>query len=175
MLGNDIVDLQLATTQSNWRRKGYLNKIFTNEEQQEIWNAPNPETMVWLFWSMKEAAYKIVNRVTLERFFSPLKFECSINKNDGLVNFKDELIYTQSKVHSRFIHTIASIASTSFDQIQTQFSPNKVDYMADFNANSKRYILTKDLNGIPNILDQTSGLNRFASISHHGEFLAMVF
>ncbi|MBY0542391.1 MAG: 4'-phosphopantetheinyl transferase superfamily protein, partial [Sphingobacteriaceae bacterium] len=114
MLGNDIVDLQLATTQSNWRRKGYLNKIFTNEEQQEIWNAPNPETMVWLFWSMKEAAYKIVNRVTLERFFSPLKFECSINKNDGLVNFKDELIYTQSKVHSRFIHTIASIASTSF-------------------------------------------------------------
>jgi lactate dehydrogenase-like 2-hydroxyacid dehydrogenase len=28
-IGNDIVDLALARKESNWKRPGYLNKIFT--------------------------------------------------------------------------------------------------------------------------------------------------
>ena len=33
MIGNDIVDLDLARTQSNWQRKGFLDKIFTKKEK----------------------------------------------------------------------------------------------------------------------------------------------
>jgi len=57
MIGNDIVDLELALKESNWKRKGFLNKIFTNEEQLLISSAINPEIMVWNLWSRKEAAY----------------------------------------------------------------------------------------------------------------------
>ena len=32
MIGNDVVDLQLAKTQSNWQRKGFLEKQFTEFE-----------------------------------------------------------------------------------------------------------------------------------------------
>jgi len=70
MLGNDIVDLDLAKTQSNWRRKNYLDKIFTTEEQLLISSAKRPDEMVWLLWSMKESAYKIYNR---KSGISPLK------------------------------------------------------------------------------------------------------
>ena len=33
MIGNDIVDLALAQKESNWKRKGFLDKIFTLQEQ----------------------------------------------------------------------------------------------------------------------------------------------
>jgi phosphopantetheinyl transferase (holo-ACP synthase) len=33
VIGNDIVDLALARKESNWKRPGYLNKIFTTKEQ----------------------------------------------------------------------------------------------------------------------------------------------
>ena len=42
MIGNDIVDLALAKKQSNWRRKGYFEKIFTQQEQHLINNTQNP-------------------------------------------------------------------------------------------------------------------------------------
>ena len=57
-LGNDIIDLNLAKTQSNWERKGFLEKQFTEQEQEIILNSTNSFLQVWLFWSMKEAAYK---------------------------------------------------------------------------------------------------------------------
>ncbi|MGB7841855.1 MAG: 4'-phosphopantetheinyl transferase superfamily protein, partial [Salinimicrobium sp.] len=62
MIGNDVVDLQLASRQSNWRRKGFLEKVFSAEEQQQIIASARPDRLVWLFWSMKEAAYKAHQR-----------------------------------------------------------------------------------------------------------------
>ena len=76
MIGNDIVDLNLAKTQSNWKRKGYLDKIFTENEQNLIFESENPTAKVWNLWSRKEAAYKIYNRSTNIRVFNPKKFDC---------------------------------------------------------------------------------------------------
>ena len=36
MIGNDIIDLSLAETESNWQRKGFLEKQFTAKEQAII-------------------------------------------------------------------------------------------------------------------------------------------
>ena len=41
MIGNDVVDLKLAATESNWKRKGYLDKLFSVAEQEYIFNAEN--------------------------------------------------------------------------------------------------------------------------------------
>ena len=77
MIGNDIVDLTLARRESNWKRSGFLDKIFTKRELLLILNTQNPEHMVWDFWSRKEAAYKIYNRQTGVRAFIALQLECS--------------------------------------------------------------------------------------------------
>ena len=58
MIGNDIIDLSLAAIQSNWQRAGFLEKQFTKKEREYILNAADSFLQVWLFWSMKEAAYK---------------------------------------------------------------------------------------------------------------------
>ena len=38
MIGNDIVDLVQARFQSNWKRKGFVQKIFTQKEQELIFH-----------------------------------------------------------------------------------------------------------------------------------------
>ncbi len=174
MLGNDIVDLQLAARQSNWRRKGYLEKIFTDKEHDLIANANNQDQMVWLLWSMKEAAYKIVNRETLERIYSPKKFNVISNGNEGIVTFEGKTFYTTSEIKDNLIHTIAAEKAESLNHIQTSFLANTRDYLFNFNSKSERYTLEKDVNGIPNLLDQTNGKSNLASVSHHGRYLAVV-
>ena len=76
MIGNDIIDLTLAKLESNWQRKGFLEKLFTTFEQSLICNSENPEQMVWHLWSRKEAAYKIYHRETKIRAFIPMQIEC---------------------------------------------------------------------------------------------------
>ncbi|MHA7057438.1 4'-phosphopantetheinyl transferase superfamily protein [Aquimarina sp. M1] len=77
MIGNDIIDLKLAAVQSNWQRKGWLNKVFTASEQQRIWYAKNPGQMVWKLWSMKEATYKAHQRCfSLSPKYNPWDFVC---------------------------------------------------------------------------------------------------
>lgn len=78
MIGNDLVDLKLAAKQSNWQRKGFLDKLFTPKEQGCILNSSNPFETVWLLWSMKESAYKAYLQTHNERFFAPKKLACNL-------------------------------------------------------------------------------------------------
>ena len=73
MIGNDIIDLSAAKLESNWQRRGFLEKQFTKNEQRQILSAQNSFVCVWRIWSMKEAAYKIYTQQNELRFFAPKK------------------------------------------------------------------------------------------------------
>ncbi|MFN7674707.1 4'-phosphopantetheinyl transferase superfamily protein, partial [Flavobacterium sp.] len=103
MIGNDIVDLALAQQESNWQRKGFLHKLFTDKEQHLILNSNNPELMVWNLWSRKEACYKIYNRASGQRVFNPIQFECEADR----VVFGDNIFYTQTEITPDYVYTIA--------------------------------------------------------------------
>ena len=84
MIGNDLVDLKLAAKQSNWQRKGFLDKLFTPKEQGYILNSDDSFKTVWLLWSMKESAYKAYLLMHNDRFFAPKKLACHLtSKNNG--------------------------------------------------------------------------------------------
>ena len=83
MIGNDVIDIIQSRYESNWQRKGFLQKIFTTDEQLLINKALNTEIIVWVLWSMKEAAYKIYNRQTKTRAYIPQKLVCSLNSQNG--------------------------------------------------------------------------------------------
>lgn len=155
MIGNDIVDLAKAKKESNWQRKGFLDKVFTGNEQELILTSNNPEQIVWNLWSRKEAAYKIYNRQTGERFFNPKSFVCE----------EDEVIlgthhyYTQTQITPDFIYTIAVTSKDRFMAIQ--------------HLESREAIQKK--NGIPNWFDLAEGKFHPASITHHGRFARIVY
>lgn len=163
MIGNDIVDLALAQEESNWKRKGFLNKIFTEKEQLLILNDLNPEVMVWNLWSRKEAAYKIYNRNTGIRGYFPLKIECfDLEIIDGIqfgkVVIKEAIYYTKTTINLEYINSIAVVTIEDFDKVK-------------LGINSKNI---QKKNGIPNYFENQYSEPKPVSISHHGRFKQIV-
>lgn len=163
MIGNDIVDLALARKESNWKRKGFLDKIFTQNEQLLLLNAANPEVTVWNLWSRKEAAYKIYNRQTQIRGYFPLQLECfDLGIIDGItfgkVMIKNYVYFTKTVITNQFIHTIAVVNPEDFDKIRTLENRNNI----------------RKNNGIPYYLEKDNSASKPVSISHHGRFEQIV-
>lgn len=163
MIGNDIVDLVLARKESHWKRKGFLDKIFTENEQLLLLSAENPEVMVWNLWSRKEAAYKIHNRQTQIRGYFPLLLECfDLEIIDGVVfgkvMIKDSVYFTKTLITNQFIHSMAVINPEDFNKIQTLENRKNI----------------RKNNGIPDYFEKEDSISRPASISHHGRFEQIV-
>lgn len=155
MIGNDIVDLALAQKESNWKRKGFLDKIFTQEEQSLVANAENPEVMVWNLWSRKEAAYKIYNRETGIRGYIPLQLVCFYeSETTGTVSCNGRIYYTETIVTNDFVYTIATVKTDLFNQIKKINLDEKIS----------------KTNGLPFIIDAQTTISNPVSITHHGRF-----
>ena len=159
MIGNDVVDLKLATTESNWKRTGYLDKIFTSVEQEFIFNAKNKTEMVWVLWSIKESVYKASLRIDYDRGFYPSKIEITSLKKKGseynsIIKLKRKSFHALSKIAGGCIHTIA----TNFDY--------QLSNVYNLESNTPYF---KDENGLP--LDYS---NNYISISHHGNFKKII-
>jgi len=159
MIGNDIVDLALARKESNWKRKGFLDKIFTKNEQLLILNDQNQEVMVWNLWSRKEAAYKIYNRQTGIRGYIPLQLECfDLEIIDGIsfgkVVIKERVYFTKTVISDQFVNSIAVENVQNFDTIKIL-------------ENRKNIQKNKE---IPSYLKKENSVMIPVSISHHGRF-----
>lgn len=177
MLGNDIVDLNQALRDSKWQRKGYLEKICTPAEQEMILNAPAPSVMLWLLWSMKEAAYKAENRLTNKRSYAPKCFSCTPLTADGTFNVKyeDHIFYISSAVNDQYIHSIAVLTASDLQHIHINYLQNQTDYAQYFALQYPGYSLQKDKAGLPAIINHQTGLQQAASVSHHGQYLAIIY
>ena len=186
MIGNDIIDLNLARKQSNWERKGFLEKQFTLQEQEEICSAKNSFLKVWLFWSMKEAAYKCYTQKVEKRFFAPQNFECTLSfEGKGSVVFGDEIYYTKMYFDKDYIHTMAENVLELNNDKTTVYSaicsPKTIDQSLKkklqnetgitFEAIEKR----KTTVGAPLFYHQKKLLTKSCSISHHGKYGGFAF
>lgn len=176
MIGNDIIDLSVAKSESDWQRRGFLEKQFTENEQQLILAASNPFVLVWKFWSMKEAAYKVYAQQNEVRFFAPKKFDClPMSEKEGLVSFKDQIFYTSSIVARDYIFTLASLekAIKAYSEfVMPQFIDRmikiKLEDVTAFSAKKIKQKKTK--NKAPVYYYKDILLTKSCSISHHGNY-----
>lgn len=186
MIGNDLVDLKLAAKQSNWQRKGFLDKLFTSKEQGYILDSDDPFKTVWLLWSMKESAYKAYFQTHNDRFFSPKNLKCHlILKNKGTVLINNVLFFAESKINEEFIYTVAfsekynnSFLTDCFEfdhqDFKTQRSQTYQKVLAAFAKELKLPIgllnIKKNAQGIPQLFQGEKLLKNSFSLTHHGEF-----
>jgi phosphopantetheinyl transferase (holo-ACP synthase) len=188
MTGNDIVDIELAAAESNWKRKGFIEKIFTQREQQYIKDAIAPAEMIWKLWSMKESAYKIYTRQYGGRFFAPQQFNCTLlSATTGFVTFNNISYRTKTITAKKYVYSIArpiKLKNTKLvnctlhlpempESNQQQFIYKKIiDYYNSIKSTvNKNIMLAKDKNGIP-FLYCDNNLQVPVSITHHGRFAA---
>ncbi|MDA8126520.1 MAG: 4'-phosphopantetheinyl transferase superfamily protein [Deltaproteobacteria bacterium] len=62
LLGNDIVDLEMAENRGKCTDSRFLGRVFTAPERALIARAAAPDALLWALWAVKEAAYKAVSR-----------------------------------------------------------------------------------------------------------------
>ncbi len=184
MIGNDIVDLSLAKKESNWQRRGFLDKLFTSEEQELITASKDPFQTVWLLWSMKESAYKAYLQLYSNRFFSPKSIKIKlISKNRATILIHDKLFYTQSEINQDVIHTIAfsekgvkNVSSDFFKLGNTVYEALRFEtYQKVMQAFSGKLKLSPEIFdikkndlGVPLLYQNEERLKNALSISHHG-------
>lgn len=183
MIGNDVIDLRCAQNESNWKRKGFVNKIYTIPEQQIISSASNPDLLVWILWSMKEASYKANNRITAVKEYAPTKINCKIDQVENNIYFGtatyNKLEYQlKTFVFSDYIHTIALYNSGDFSNVKEitirNYPSNYIEYLKKNNHLMFYENIKKDKFGIPNMHNDFKNDFRPMSISHHGLFLCLV-
>jgi phosphopantetheinyl transferase (holo-ACP synthase) len=155
LIGNDIVDLQLAAVESNWKRKGYLEKIFTPTERFLIHTAKDAEMMVWLLWTMKESVYKAATDRSKIKTFTPYAFDCNnlVLHEDtatGSIIYEHHKYFCQSSLTSTYIHTIAAAKPVLLKQAKLK--------IIDYDESDFSYRASKP-----------------SSVSHHGQYLALIY
>jgi phosphopantetheinyl transferase (holo-ACP synthase) len=178
MIGNDIVDLDLAERESNIHRPGFQDKLFLPHEKDMIEKAADPATMVWLLWSCKEAVYKIIHRRTRERKFAPQQFAGYLSQYDGttatgtVIHQQQTYCFQSSRIGS-CIHTRAAISAATLQETNTftryLLTP---DYLQEVLAAGEEFY--KDEYGIPFIHHRYTGKDLPVSVSHHGKYAGIV-
>jgi phosphopantetheinyl transferase (holo-ACP synthase) len=158
VIGNDIVDLALAEKESNWKRKGYLDKIFTVSEQLLIQKSINQDIAIWNLWSRKEAVYKIIVQKGGKRGYYPVKIEClDLDIANGLVRFQNQIFYTKTFANEESVYSIAVQNVNDFENIKNIENDNSI-FKVD---------------GIPFILINNEVKN--VSKTHHGTFEKIIY
>jgi len=181
MVGNDIVDISEAKHASNWQRPRFLEKLFTNEEQKCIQNAPNPFLKVWHLWSMKEAAYKLYTQLYPSKFYNPKGFACSMTKDFGIVKFKTFTCYVTTQITSDYIISEARLNSEYMTSKVIKFdnrNPQKqsetirkvlIEAGTDrFNISTENMKILSSKHGVPSL--QLPSKTVPLSITHHGYY-----
>ena len=188
MIGNDIVDLKHIS--SNWQRPRFLEKIFTEKEQVLIHVSEHQHQMVWLLWSMKEAAYKVHVQQFGERFFNPKKLACElISRDKGLVKIGNNSYYTDSTITEDYVYTIAKL-STSKTNMSSIFKAENTSYRIQSDTLKDNVLksvseikelavrnlkIKKTAIGIPEIYNNSIKLPITMSLTHCGRFSGFVY
>lgn len=174
MIGNDIVDLCLANTQSNWQREGFLEKQFTTQEIEVVRAADNPFLLVWRFWSMKEAAYKVIVQQQEKRFFAPQKFACTIlSESEGEVQFQNQKFSTKTTTTRNYIYT--SIGESQFQWLGSSGSNVTIQEIIAKEMNVSHIEIRKNTLGIPQVFSEEQQVSKSFTKTHHGRFLAFEY
>ncbi len=177
MIGNDIVDLQLAKTQSDWQRRGWLQKLFTKQEQQYIFTSEKAEIQLWQFWSMKEAAYKAhQRRFNFSRRYNPQNFQCMPKGEVYVDNYSYK---TFTEIQNEYVYSIAMTSdvayhSSVYDKTMSARSKLKEIISEKLNINLSLIDFIKNSKGIPLVHIDQKTIQLPLSLTHHGKYSAFV-
>jgi len=187
MIGNDVIDLQLAAQQSDWQRPGFREKVFTPKENRLIDDAENSFVTVWRLWSMKESAYKAYLRLHPRRFFNPKKLECTITEHGaGQVHIGAYSFKTDTNCQEERLYTIAVLGENPqwmgecfvipASENESVYCHQKIrQYCAEhWSVACAQLEIDKTDQGVPQISCTSTNRSKAISITHHGRFGAYI-
>ena len=103
-----------------------MQKVFTAAEQQCILSssAIAPNTLLWLLWAAKEAAFKIIAKIIQQPAFIHTKFQTSaieINNQQGqmIVQYEQYAMHIYTVITHNYIHAYGALGDfTTLDALE---------------------------------------------------------
>lgn len=166
MIGNDIIDLQVALSESTVLQQRRLDKICTLAEQRYIRQAENPFQTFWLIWSRKEACYKSFQRDNYIHSICPHQIENQFDSSGMLsetISFRGKQFFVQTAIDGSKIHSICSSSEERLKEIHVLDDLQELLYLFDFK---------KDTNGLPFLQTKNNHRRIPLSKSSHGAYKA---
>lgn len=134
--GNDIVSIN-AINVTRTKQPNFYSKILTPAEtglhKEPHFATIQFEIFVWLLWSIKESAFKFLQRVDAGILFTPVKFEvieiqvpydfkllnfegdkltgigfAGLNAIKSTIKFGDHILYSNSLIYQQFISSVVN-------------------------------------------------------------------
>jgi phosphopantetheinyl transferase (holo-ACP synthase) len=168
--GNDIVSIAAINTVRT-KQPAFYKKILSETEIAQYHAAYSEiipfEVYVWLLWSIKESAFKYLQRLDPELVFSPTRFivsdlrkpEQSLTKSfgssqlettglddevawTGLISHEANVLYSQSVIYPDLIHSIVN-HSKSFQNVYWGIKTITNTQPANQSAAVRTFILDK--------------------------------
>ena len=184
MIGNDIIDLNVAGIISRWKEQRFLDKLFSDEEQAIIMAEEHHFNNIWRLWSMKESAFKVYSRNLKLSLFNPKSFSCEIaSETIGTVSFDNLTVSTTTEYTSNTIYTTAQFQETSrftehcelkqLSQMDKskQLRKKAIQAFGQLISVSERDIsIEKDDFGVPRFFIHKKAQDNFLSLTHHGNY-----
>lgn len=183
MIGNDIVCLSTANQSKHVGSNCFLNKVFTDEEQELIANSCYANISIWKLWAAKESAYKLFVQQGLQPEFAPKKLICKTRNNHLLVstrNYKTQVhcIVNSQWIYAQTIPENSKVVNGCFRlDSNTYFIQSKNVELALKQKTSEIFEMdicdiniTKAMNNIPKLTHKNTVLPVNISLTHHGYF-----
>lgn len=108
MIGNDIVDLNDPQGRDKYKDHRFLKRVCAKSEIEFLFQSTNPHATLWTFWAIKEACFKVIQKVSVNAKFIPNQFLCFIeNKNQWKCKYGDILINITLSLTNEYVHALA--------------------------------------------------------------------
>lgn len=182
MIGNDLVYIPDWPKLPAERHRRFRQKLYTPLELSLLDNLPVYGEA--LFWSVKEAIYKIVYRQKPVAFYAPKAFEVKIVEQLGQ-QFWCRAEYAGTEYISctdplpDYLHSVALEKGVSkrFNGVQRQLQPYQRGQPKILIApnGEEQSIIAKDHFGIPYFKRESALNNSYLSLSHDGYMLALAW
>lgn len=168
-LGNDIVNLTAPRAAKKYLNHKFLNRVFTNKEQDiiESFNNPNDKSKIfWAIWAAKEASFKACQKQEPELIFAHRKFEITFNTDltniqsnnyvpkqhiIGTAYYQDQLLTLKCELTENLVHSIAVLLDpnrifNNFDEINHHIfnidSENHIKESLSTRFYAKRFLIS---------------------------------
>lgn len=158
-IGNDIVDLECSPKHKAQDQR-FMQRVFTPQEQAAILKANDPETLLWLFWAAKEAAYKAISKIESPPVFSHKLFEVSMSPDKyWVVKYQEHIVKCFTHiVENKLVHVVCALSGT-----QTNISTFNTQCHQNIHAVSKEELQNWQN---PANLENAFSINELESINH---------
>ena len=185
MIGNDIIDIAYTKKTTDWQRRGFLKKVFSDAEQDIISEAEDAFAAVWRLWSMKEAAYKSYLQKGGLPFNSPARIAIKLTDTTfgsaEIGEFYQELrtdqaddyiaSYTQPPAELKQVNQVFNLSKNDPATQSAETRKMLIQRLAqDYHLEEKELSISKNLPGPPELYLGKQKLKIAFSMSHHGVF-----